>query len=138
MRDKCYAAVALALLVQSACASAADPRPRLTGVSAVRIANYGAPSVLIEGRERVNAIVEELNGLRKRPWRRADTQLSCYSHVVLLSGKRTVGSFRVRPEYLVERPVEKGETSHSLEIRPADLPRISSLLAEIPPAKNCQ
>lgn len=44
--------------------AAAEPRPALGGVSAVRIANYGAPSVLIEKRDEVRAILEELNRLR--------------------------------------------------------------------------
>ena len=71
-------------------------------------------------------------------WRRADTKLSCYATLMLLSGARTVALFRVRPELVVERPQEKGQSSYSLEIGQADLPVINALLMGIPPAKNCR
>jgi hypothetical protein len=67
----------LAIVVHAACATAADQRPALRGVSAIRIANYGSPSVLLEGRDKVGSIVVELNALRSKAWRGGDTKLSC-------------------------------------------------------------
>jgi hypothetical protein len=117
---------------------ASDPRPELKDVSAVRIANYGTPSTVIQDREQVSSIVHELRQLRTRTWRRADTKLSCYATLVLLSGTRTVALFRVRPELVVERPQGKGQSSYSLAIGQGDLPRIGTLLTGIPPAKDCR
>jgi len=127
------------LIAHSASAAApATQRPQLKEVSAVRVANYGTPSTLINDREQVSSIVDELRQLRNRSWRRADTKLSCYATLMLLSGTRTVALFRVRPELVVERPQEKGQSSYSLETGQADLPVISALLTGIPPAKNCR
>jgi hypothetical protein len=137
MKTRVLAVVAVGLLVQSASAIAADQRPQLNDVSAIRVANYGTPSTVIKDREQVKAIVDELRLLRNRTWRRADTKLSCYATLVLLSGTRTVALFRVRPELVVERPQEKGQSSYSLAIGPADLPRIGALMTAIPPAKDC-
>ena len=116
----------------------AEPRPRLQGVSAARIANYNAPSVLFETRDEVRAVVEDLNELRRRKdWQRGEAKVACYSTVVLTSGKKRLGEFRVTPEAIVERPVEKGQSSYSLVIGPGDLPRLARMLADILPAKDC-
>jgi len=138
MKIRAFAVVALGLAVLSAGAMAADQRPQLKDVSAIRVANYGTPSTMIKDREQVNPIVDELRQLRNKPWRRADTKLSCYATLVLLSGTRPVALFRVRPELVVERPQEKGQSSYSLAIGQADLPRINTLLTAIPPAKDCK
>ncbi len=137
MRIRALLVLTIALAVQAAPAAAQEQRASFKGVSAVRIANYGAPSVLLEGREQVNAIVGELNGLAKRAWRRGDTKLSCYSTIVLLKGAKPVGQLRVTTELVVERPVEKGQSSYSLAIGEADLPGLRKMLAEILPAKGC-
>ena len=128
---------ALGLIVQCASAMAADERPLLKDVSTVRAANYGTPSAVINDREQVRALVDELRQLRGKAWRRADTKLSCYATVVLLSGTRTVTLYRVRPDFVVERAPGKGQSSYSLAIGEADLPRLGALLARIPPAKDC-
>ena len=136
MRRLAVRLAALALLAHAA--EAAAERPALRGVSSLRIANYGAPSVLFEGRDKVGPIVSELNALRARAWRGGDTKLACYSTLVVMSGKKTLGTFRIRPEGIVEREGQKGVPVYSLEIEPGDLPRLSKLLAdEIPPAKDC-
>ena len=127
------AVLALASIVFDA---GAEPRPPLIGVSSIRIANYGAPSVLVE-RGAVRSIVDELNRLRRKDWQRADAKLACYSTVVLLQGTKRVGEFRVRPEHVVERPVEKGQSIYSIAIDRDDVPGLSKLLAEIAPAKDC-
>jgi len=118
-------------------AALAEPRPRLGSVSAVRIANYNSPSVLLEGRDQVRAIVDELNQLRRKSWTRSDAKIACYSTVVLMSGKKRAGEFRVTPDLVVERPVEKGQGTHHLAIGAADIPELSRRLAEILPAKDC-
>jgi hypothetical protein len=132
-----FSALALALATQAPCAAAADARATLKGISSVRIANYGAPSTLLEGRERVLPVVEELGAMRGRSWRRGDTTLTCYSTVTLMSGKKMAAQYRVRPDFIVERALEKGQSSYSLEIGEADLPVLRKLLASIPPAKGC-
>ncbi|TMH32259.1 MAG: hypothetical protein E6H63_02955 [Betaproteobacteria bacterium] len=68
--------VALALTVQLAIA-APDGRASLEGISAVRVANYGAPSKLLQQRDEVAPIVEELSELRKKHWRKGDTKMRC-------------------------------------------------------------
>ena len=128
---------AFAFLGQAACAIAADQRPPLREVSALRIANYGAPSVLLEGREKLGPIVAELNALRRKPWRGGDTKLSCYSTLVLYSGKQTLGTFRILPEQIVEREGPKGQPIYSLAIEAGEIPRLRKLLAEIAAAKDC-
>jgi len=128
--------VALVLLVQAV--AAADPRPPLRGVSAIRAGNYGAPSVLLEDRQKVGPIIEELNALRSKPWRRGETRLSCYATVVLLGGKRTLATLRVRPDLVVERSGAKGQASYSIAIGQSDLPGLTTLLSEIAPAQGCK
>lgn len=130
--------VAFGMIVQSASALAADERPELKNVSAIRVANYGTPSTVIQDRAHVNSIVEELRRLRNKTWRRADTKLSCYATLVLLSGTRTVALFRVRQDFVVERAQAKGQSSYSLAIGQADVPSIDALLTRIPPAKDCK
>ena len=112
-----------------------EPRAPLHGVSAVRIANYGAPSVLVEARTQVDAVVQELNAVRSKTGRRGDTKLACYSTLVLLKSGKPLGTYRIRPDYVVERPVEKGESIYSFVVGDADLSRIRKMLSEIPPAK---
>jgi len=128
---------ALALLAQAAAAGAAGERPALRGVSAIRIANYGSPSVLLEGRDKVSPIVGELNALRARAWRGGDTKLACYSTLVVMSGRKILGTFRIRPEHIVEREGARGTPIFSLALESGDLPRLGKLLADIPPAKDC-
>lgn len=126
------------MIVQSASALAADQRPQLKDVSAIRVANYGTPSTVIHDRGQVNSIVDELRQLRNKAWRRADTKLACYATLALLSGTRTVALFRVRQDFVVERAQGKGQSSYSLAIDQADAPRINTLLTGIPSAKDCK
>ena len=117
--------------------AASNDRPVLTSVTAVRAANYGAPSRLVEQRAQVDSIVEELSQLRKKSWRRADTKMRCYATVVLLDGTKPVATFRVRPDVVVEKPVEKGGSSYSLKVADTDMPVLTKLLGEIPILKKC-
>lgn len=137
MTRSAAAVAALALLAQAATAGAAGERPALRGVSAIRIANYGSPSVLLEGRDKVSPIIGELNALRARAWQGGDTKLACYSTLVVMSGKKILGTFRIRPERIVEREGARGVPVYSLALVPGDVPRLSKLLAEIAPAKGC-
>jgi hypothetical protein len=121
-----------------AAAAAPDARPPLKDVSAVRIANYGTPSTVIHDRAQVNAIVAELRRLRSKTWRRADDKVSCYATLVLLSGSKSVALFRVTLDVIVERTLDKVPTSYSINVDPADLPKVNALLVDIPPPKNCQ
>ena len=130
----------LLLLFFFSASVAAEPRPQITGVSSVRIANYGAPSTVINDRARIADVVGELNQLRKKDWQRGEAKLSCYSTLILLRGeKKVVGEFRIRPDGMIERPVEKGQSSYSLLITRDDLPKISKLLEGIAPMnhKDC-
>jgi hypothetical protein len=115
----------------------AEPRPRLSGASAVRIANYNSPSVVVVKRDQVREILDDLNQLRKKNWSRGEARVSCYSTVVLTSGKKRVGEFRVAADAIVERPVEKGAVGYSLPLEAEDLPALRRHLAEIAPAKDC-
>jgi len=126
--------VAAFLVLVAVSSAALAQRPPLRGVSAIRIANYGAPSVLLEKRDEVAAILEELNQLRRKTWRREDTALHCYSTVMVMQGKKRIAEFRVRPEQIVERPVDKGQSAYTLVIEPADMPRLSQMLSGIAPA----
>ena len=127
------------VLVPAALSALAAPndRPVLTGVTAVRAANYGAPSRLVEQRAQVDSIVEEFSQLRKKSWRRADTKMRCYATVVLLEGTKPVATFRVRPDVVVEKPVEKGGSTYSLKVADTDMPVLTKLLGEIPIVKKC-
>lgn len=137
MKLSALATLALSLALQSAFASAADPRPPLKGVSAIQVGNYGAPSKKVAAREELNAIVGELNALRKKPWRQGDTRLSCYATLVAFGGERRVGIFRIGAEHVVEPALGKGDSSYSVAVGDEDLPRLRKLLTEIAPAKNC-
>ena len=126
-------ALAIGLLVQGT--ASAEPRPPHGGVSAVRIANYNSPSVLVKD---AGAIVRELNQLRRaKDWRRGEAPVSCYSTIILLRGEKRIGEYRMTPAAVVERPVAKGQGSYSVEITQGDLPELARRLAEILPAKNC-
>lgn len=125
------------VLIAATASAQAEPRPRVSGASAVRIANYNSPSVLLEKREDVRSIVEDLNQLRKRDWSRSEARVSCYSTIVLTSGKKRVGEFRVAADAIVERPVEKGAATYSLPLEASDLPVLRRHLGEILPAKDC-
>lgn len=137
MRFVAVALPGLAVLLQAAGAVAADQRPALRGVSAIRIANYGSPSVLLEGRDKVRAVVGELNALRSKAWLGGDTKLSCYATMVVFSGKQTLGTFRITSETIVEREGAKGQPIFSRSIDAGDIPALSMLLGEIAPAKGC-
>ncbi|MFY9316954.1 MAG: hypothetical protein WAO95_15525 [Burkholderiales bacterium] len=127
----------LVLLALAGGAVAQDGRPALREVSAIRVGNYGSPSVLLEGREKAGPIVSELNALRGKAWRGGDTKLECYATLIVISGKKTLATFRIRPEHIVERVGPKGVPVYSLALGPVDLPRVSKLLTEIPPPKDC-
>jgi hypothetical protein len=128
------ASLAIGLLVLSA-AAAAEPRPPLPAVSAMRIGNYGSPSVMVEGGEQLRALVRELNALRGKSWRAGEPKINCYATVVLLEKNRQVGLYRVRPEVIVERATGKGQSSYTLEVAEGEAPRLIRLLAEITPPK---
>ncbi len=134
-----YCLLALALAAGSASA-APELRPPLKGVSSIRVANYGAPSVVVKAREEVQPLVEELNELRKQAWRHGEAKISCYSTVVFYSGRKAIGTFRLGSDELVEFILEKGQaTYYSREIDAAALPVLRQRLGEIaPPAKSCQ
>lgn len=136
MKIPAIAALSIAALARSAGAADVE-RPQLKEVSVVRIANYGSPSTVVTDREQVRAIVGELTRLRSKAWRRVDTKLSCYATLVLLRGDRTVTLFRVKPEAVVERAPGKGQSTYSIATGEGDMPRISALVAEIPPPKDC-
>ena len=130
----------LTALVALACAAttaSAQDKPALKGVSAVRIANYGAPSKLFESKAEVNAVVEELAKLRAKPWVKREAKLTCYASIIVMSGKQALTTFRVRPDTMVERVPEKGgqATYYSLAVGDADIPQITKLLEDVPPAR---
>jgi hypothetical protein len=125
-------AVGFAMLSAGADALA-QQRPAVRNVSGVRIANYGAPSVLLQKRDEFQDIVEEANSLRRKEWRRGDTALNCYSTLIFMSGQRRVAELRVRPDMVVERPVEKGQSAYTLLVEPADIARISEHLKKAAP-----
>lgn len=137
MSVRFFAVLALGLLAPGAAAIAQEVRPPIKDVSIVRIANYNMPSTVIQDRAQVNAIVGELRQLRGRDWRRADTRLSCYATLVLLSGTKTVTLVRVGSDHVVERSPGKRQSTYSVAVSPADLPKIHKLLTEIPPPKDC-
>lgn len=114
----------------------AEPRPAIRGASSVRIGNYGAPSVLLEG-AKMRTIVDELNQLRRKDWQRGETKLACYSTLLLMHGKKKVGEFRVTFQGIVERPVAKGQGIYSLAIGESDIVELARLMREIAPPKDC-
>jgi hypothetical protein len=138
MKVRAVAVLALGLLAPGAGAIAQEERPQIRDISTVRIANYNTPSTVIQDRAQVNAIVGELRQLRGKDWRRADTKPPCYATLVLLSGTKTVTLVRVGTEHVVERSPGKGQSTYSIAVGPADLPKIHQLLTEIPPPKDCK
>jgi len=134
-RLKNHGLLVLALLLVSA-AALAEPRPAIRGASSLRVGNYGAPSVVLEG-AKLRAILDELNQLRRRDWQRGETKLSCYSTLLLSHGKKRVGEYRVTFGGIVERPVDKGQGTYSLAISEADITELARLLREIAPPKDC-
>jgi len=128
-------ALALGLAAALAQAAPVEKRPALKGVTSYRLGNYGVPSVTAERREQVAPVVAELNALRAKAWSRSDARMSCYATLILSGGGKMVGYFRISPDYVVERPLEKGEPSYSLAVTPADIPLLTRLLAEITPPK---
>ncbi len=127
--------IALLSILAFSVSAGAEPRPALKGVSSIRIANYGAPSVLLESREQMRPLLDELNEVRRKDWRRGEIPVSCYSTVVLMSGKKRVGEFRVTAASIVERPVEKGQSSYSIALGPGEISHLAGRLAELLPAK---
>jgi hypothetical protein len=127
--------LAIVLVMPGAQGANGDKRAPLKGVSAIRAANYGSPSRLYKERDEVEGVVSELNELRAKPWRRGEARLTCYSTVYLLAGEKTVALFRVRPDRVVEVPVEKGEPGYNLATTETDLPKLRKLLEESPPAR---
>ena len=125
-------------LVPTLAVGAPNERAPLQGVTAVRAGNYGMPSKWIRQRDEVGPIVAELNELRKKPWRKADTKMKCYSTVILLAGEKQVALFRLRPDMIVDRPVEKGDSSYSAKLADGDLPQLRKALAEAPASKTCE
>lgn len=122
-----------ALMAVSLGAAAAPADGPLKDVTAIRIGNYGAPSNTVSGKE-VAAVLTELNDMRAKPWRQADTRLTCYSTLTLMNGPKTVAIFRVSTDTLVERPVGKSDLAYSLAVTEAELPTIRQHLAEAAPA----
>ena len=136
-----FGIAALALAAAGAPAGAATPdlsQPPLSGVNAVRLANYGAPSMALRSREDLKEVLEELRQLRGKSWRRGDTKQDCYSSVTLMNGGRIVTVFRVTADTVVERVFSHGQAaSYSLAVEPDELLKTGALLAEAPPAKGC-
>ncbi len=136
MKNQQVAAFLASIAIATGAVAAAEPP--LKGISSIRVANYGAPSVLLKERSQVSEIVGELASLRGKPWVHGDRRLACYSTIVLLSGTKTVAMFRFTPEYVVERPVEKGQSSSSLAIGESDLPVLRKVLAQDTPPAKCR
>jgi len=134
-RLKNHGLLVLALFLVSA-AALAEPRPAIRGASSLRVGNYGAPSVVLEG-QKMRTIVDELNQLRRKDWQRGEARVSCYSTLLLTHGKKRVGEYRVTFQSIVERPVEKGQGSYSLAISEGDITELARLLREIAPPKDC-
>ena len=127
----------IVLACAMAAATAQEKQPAVKGVSGVRIANYGAPSKLFESKADVNAVVDELAKLRAKPWVKREAKLTCYASIIVMSGKQALTTFRVRPDTIVERVPEKGgqATYYSLAIGDGDIPLITKLLEDVPPAR---
>jgi hypothetical protein len=126
--------IAAALAAAAAAAVAAPADGPLKDITVIRVGNYGAPSTSLQGKEQLGPVLAELNDVRGKQWKQADTRLTCYSTLTLMNGPKTVAIFRVGPETLVERPVAKTDVAYSLAIAEADLPNIRKRLAEAPPA----
>ena len=134
IRMRVSSVVSLALGVVVFGHAAVEQRPPLAAASAVRIGNYGAPSVTVSG-QKARQIVDELNSLRRKDWRKGEARLSCYATLVILKGSRSAGLYRIGQDYVVERTVEKGQPTYSIGLADADMPGIRKLLAETLPPK---
>jgi hypothetical protein len=126
--------LAVALALASFAALAAPGDGPLKDVTAIRIGNYGAPSTQVQTRDELGPALAELNELRGRQWKQADTRLTCYSTLTLMNGPKTVAIYRVTNETVVERPVGKSDLAYSLAVTESDLPKIRKHLAEAAPA----
>ena len=129
-------AIALLALGLASGTAIAQERPSLKEATAVRLANYGAPSKLFEGAA-AKAIIAELEDLRGKRWRQADLKMRCYATAQLMHGSKTITYFRIRPEYVVERAQDNKVPTFNLQITEADLPKLRKFLAEVPPSKTC-
>jgi hypothetical protein len=122
--------------VLGAVAAGTEKRPPLKGVTSIRAANYGSPSKVVHEREEVNALVEELNELRAKPWHRGEAKLHCYASIFLFEGDKRIAGFRMRPgERVVELASEKGQPGYTMDLQPGELPKLTKLLEEAPPAR---
>jgi hypothetical protein len=119
-----------------AVAAAAQERPSLKEATSVRLSQYGSPSRLYEGQE-AKEIIAELEELRGKRWRQAELRMRCYATAQVLNGTKTVTYFRIRPEYVVERPQDTKVPTYNMQITEADLPKVRKLLADVPPSKSC-
>ena len=129
-------ALTLGLVVVGALAAGSEKRPPLKGVTSIRAANYGSPSKVVQARDDVTPIVEELNELRAKPWHRGEAKLRCYASVFLFEGEKRVAMFRMRPEErVVELSMEKGQPGYTIEVQQGELPKLTKLLEEAPPAR---
>jgi hypothetical protein len=126
--------LSITLALASFAALAAPGDGPLKDVSAIRIGNYGAPSKQVHSREELAPALAELNELRGRQWKQADTRLSCYSTLTLMNGPKTVAIYRVTNDTVVERPAGKNDLAYSIAVTEADLPKIRKHLAESAPA----
>jgi hypothetical protein len=124
----------ITLALASLAAAAAPADGPLKDITAIRIGNYGAPSTQVAGRDQLAPVLAELNELRGRQWKQADTRLTCYSTLTLMNGPKTVAIYRVTSETVVERPAGKNDLAYSLAVTEADLPKIRKHLAESAPA----
>jgi len=130
------AIVLLTLGLTAGTAAIAQERPSLKEATSVRLSHYGAPSKLYEGQE-AKEIIAELEELRGKRWRQAELRMRCYATAQVLNGTRTITYFRIRPEYVVERPQDTKVPTYNLQITEADLPKVRKLLADVPPSKSC-
>lgn len=129
-------AIALLALGLAAGHALAQERPALKEATAVRLANYGAPSKLFEGKQ-AREIIAELEELRGKRWRQAELKMRCYATAQLMNGTKTITYFRIRPEYVVERAQDLRVPTYNMQITETDLPKLRQLLTEVPPSKDC-
>ena len=129
------AVVTLALGLAAGSALAQE-RPSLKDATAVRLANYGAPSKLFEGKQ-AREMIAELEELRGKRWRQAELKMRCYATAQLMNGTKTITYFRIRPEYVVERAQDLRVPTYNMQITEAELPVLRKLLTEVPPSKDC-
>jgi hypothetical protein len=129
-------ALTVAFVVLGALAAGTEKRPPLKGVTSIRAGNYGSPSKVVQARDDVTPIVDELNELRAKPWHRGEAKLHCYASVFLFEGEKRVAMFRMRPdERVVELSMEKGQPGYTIDVQQGELPKLTKLLEEAPPAR---